>query len=187
VSLVDLVLAVDEALDHHGVAHAFGGALALAYVGEPRFTVDVDVNVFVPVSGLVAVVGALGSAAVRPTQDDADWVPTAGVRFVHEVTGFPVDVFPSVDPEVYGAVQRRVVRRPFGPEEAPLPFLSAEDLVVFKLSFGRDKDWVDLRAMIRTGVALDLDYVEAQVIALRGPSLYPRLARLRGMVRAGAP
>lgn len=184
-SLVDLVLAVDEALDNHRVTHAFGGALALAYVGEPRFTVDVDVNVFVPVSGLASVVDALGSVAVWPNRDDEDWIPTAGVRFVHEVTGFPVDVFPSIDPEVYAAVERRVVRHPFGPAEASLPFLSAEDLVVFKLSFGRDKDWVDLRSMVRTGVALDLEYVEVQLVSLRGPSLYPRLARLRGLVRSG--
>ncbi len=38
--LIDLVVTVHDRLDQAGVAHAFGGALALAYVAEPRGTVD---------------------------------------------------------------------------------------------------------------------------------------------------
>lgn len=60
--------------------------------------------------------------------------------------------------------------------------LEVQDLVVFKLSFGRDKDWVDLRQIIRSGLALDVDYIERQLIALRGPTMYPRLARLRALL-----
>jgi hypothetical protein len=52
---------------------------------------------------------------------------------------------------------------------------------VFKLSFGRPKDWVDLQAMRDAGVQLDLPYVESQLLAQRGARLYPRLARLRAM------
>lgn len=56
----------------------FGGALALAYYAEPRMTVDVDVNVFVPPREHATVMGALlplgveirngtpGDAAVGP-------------------------------------------------------------------------------------------------------------------------
>jgi hypothetical protein len=185
VNLVDLVLAVHRTLEEHGLSHAFGGALALAYVGEPRATVDVDVNVFLPASDLDVVASALEAVSCREARDPALRVPNAGVRFLHRDTGFPVDVFPSLDVERYAEIERRVVRHPFGPDDEPLPFLSPEDLVVFKLSFGRDKDWVDLRAMARTGVDLDVDLVEAQLIALRGPSLYPRVARLRSLLRTG--
>jgi len=48
-SLVDLALSVDEELERGELVHAFGGALALAYLTEPRGTADVDVNVFIPV------------------------------------------------------------------------------------------------------------------------------------------
>jgi hypothetical protein len=47
-SLPEKVVAIDRALDD--VPHAFGGALALAYYAEPRATVDIDLNVFVPVA-----------------------------------------------------------------------------------------------------------------------------------------
>lgn len=53
---------------------------------------------------------------------------------------------------------------------------------MFKLCFGRDKDWVDLRQIVRSGLALDADHIERQLIALRGPTMYPRLARLRSLL-----
>ena len=34
--LVDLIVAVHRRLDDDGIGHAFGGALALAYIAEPR-------------------------------------------------------------------------------------------------------------------------------------------------------
>jgi len=46
-SLPDKILAVDRAFER--VPHAFGGAISLAYHAEPRATIDIDVNVFVPV------------------------------------------------------------------------------------------------------------------------------------------
>lgn len=47
-NLVAFVIEVHDVLERGGLAHAFGGALALAHVAEPRGTVDVDVNVFAP-------------------------------------------------------------------------------------------------------------------------------------------
>ncbi|GAC1588103.1 MAG: hypothetical protein NVS3B21_03560 [Acidimicrobiales bacterium] len=55
---------------------------------------------------------------------------------------------------------------------------------MFKLSFGRDKDWVDLRAVCLGTPALDVPYIERQLLAIRGPTMHPRLARFRAMLRA---
>ena len=42
------LLAIHAAFATAGIPHAFGGAIALAYcTGEPRGTIDLDVNVFV--------------------------------------------------------------------------------------------------------------------------------------------
>ena len=49
--------------------HAFGGALALAYYAEPRATIDIDLNVFVPADrfpDVAAPLVALGVAADDP-------------------------------------------------------------------------------------------------------------------------
>lgn len=184
-SLVELVLSVHSTLDDHSVRHAFGGALALGYIAEPRGTVDVDVNVFAPVADLDAVLAPFADLDLRPERSRDDWLPAAGIRLRSPTHPYPVDVFPSLDAERYADVERRVVQHPFGAVEELVPFLSAEDLTVFKLSFGRDKDWVDLRNIVESTSALDLDYIEQQLLALRGPHMHPRLARLRRMARRG--
>ncbi len=81
-----------------------------------------------------------------PEEEQERWVPIAGIRLRSEHRPYPVDLFPSLD-ERYAEIERRTVEHPFGPDRIPLPFLSAEDLAVFKLSFGREKDWVDLRSI----------------------------------------
>ena len=177
-------MAVHDHLQALGVGHAFGGALALAYYAEPRGTVDVDVNVFVAFERAGEIVASLEELGFSPEQPAEQWVPIAGVRFVQAGEPTMLDVFFSLD-ERYDEIARRVRRFPFGSEGVELPFLSAEDLALFKLSFGRDKDWVDLRRLVRGSPGLDAAYIEAQLIGLRGPTMYPRLARLRRLIREG--
>ncbi len=181
--LVELIIAVHWHLDQAGVSHAFGGALALAYVAEPRGTVDVDVNVFLPPNALDLVVAALEPLGLRRERDPGgDQPPIAGIRFKHADDPFPVDVFPALD-ERYSEIERRRVLRPFGRSDDLLPFLSAEDLCLFKLSYGRPKDWVDLVAVAAARPDVDVEIVEELLVALRGPSMYPRLARFRSLLR----
>jgi hypothetical protein len=177
-----MVVAVHDLLQGRGEAHAFGGALALAYYAEPRGTIDVDVNVFVPFERAPEIVAGLEELGFAPERPPDQWLPVAGVRLVQAAGPATLDLFFSLD-ERYDEIAGRVRRFPFGADQVELPFLSADDLAVFKLSFGRDKDWVDLRRLAMSRADLDLEYVERQLIGLRGPTMYPRLARLRRLVR----
>ncbi|MCC5951460.1 MAG: nucleotidyl transferase AbiEii/AbiGii toxin family protein [Acidimicrobiia bacterium] len=180
-TLIELALQVHTHLRNADLPHAFGGALALAYVADPRGTVDIDINVFVTVDEIDTVLEALAPLQASPEQPLDTWMPSAGLRLRTPTEPFPIDVFVSLD-SVYDEIRRRSVEQPLGPRRTPVPVLSADDLAVFKLSFGRDKDWVDLRAMARA-VELDVPYIERQILALRGPSMHPRLARLRQITR----
>ncbi len=179
-NIIDAVLEVHAVLSRAGAAHAFGGALALAYYAEPRATVDIDVNVFAPEVQDATLLGELATLGYAPEAGATPHAPIAGRRLRRASDPFPLDLFLPVGP-VYEEIRSRVRHWPFGPDRVALPFLSAEDLAVFKLSFGRDKDWVDLRQIHRSGLVLDLEYVERQAIELRGPTMYPRIARLRSV------
>lgn len=181
-SFTELIVGVHDHLDRAGVPHAIGGALALAYIAEPRGTIDIDVNVFLDVDELGRVDDALAPLDVHRSPDAGPDVPVAGVRFLHATSPFPVDVFPSLD-ERYRQIEERVVHHPFGDRGHVLPFLSGEDLCVFKLSFGRAKDWVDLQSVAAAGTPIDLDYVEDQLVGLRGPTMHPQVARFRALLR----
>jgi hypothetical protein len=178
--LDELVQDLHVVLDAAGFDHAFGGALALGQIIDPRGTVDVDVNVFVEPSAMDRVGASLEPLGFEPSTDE---LPIAGVRFRSSVDPFPIDVFPSLD-ERYREIQARTVEGSIG-TRGPLPFLSATDLCVFKLSFGRPQDWVDLSKLAKAEPGLDVDVVEDLLVALRGPTMYPRVARLRAFFDLG--
>lgn len=181
-TFVEFVVEVHTTLATARLSHAFGGALALAYIAEPRGTVDVDVNVFSPVDDVDNVLGVFSRIDLSPEEARDRWVPIAGIRLRHESRPYPVDLFPSLD-DRYAEIEARTIEHPFGPDQVRMPFLSPEDLAVFKLSFGREKDWVDLRSVASSTSDLDVDYVERQLIGLRGPSMYPRMSRFRDLLR----
>jgi hypothetical protein len=148
ISLVDKVLAIDEAL--RSVPDAFGGALALAYHAEPRATIDIAVNVSVPVDRADEVFEPLDPLGA----DTDDAFLLAGrdgqVRVMWDET--PIDLFFSYDP-FHIAAGHSTVEVPFAGHT--IRVLSADHLTVCKVVFNRSKDWVDIEAMIGLGTHID--------------------------------
>jgi hypothetical protein len=146
-SLSEKLLAVHGELEMHKIAHAFGGAIALGYcIAEPRGTIDLDVNVFVPVTESDRVFAALPSL-VEIGPDDRDEATTRGqARVWWDDTA--IDLFFSYHP-FHDNAAARVRHVPFG--DAEIPVLDCTDLLVLKAMFSRSKDWVDIAAMTETG------------------------------------
>lgn len=180
-SFPDKITLLDSALTAADIEHAFGGALALAYYAEPRATIDIDVNVFIPVEDRGTV-----TAAVEPLE-----IQPGGAKVAHrdgwERMSYgrtPVDVFYAYDP-FHEAM--RTGRRLFEFNGKQLPFLAAEHLVACKAIFDRPKDWIDLDQML-IGVP-DLDATEAlrwveHVVGsddARHQKLSAAVARIRGV------
>lgn len=173
-ALDEKVLALDKALAHETIPHAFGGALALAYYATPRGTVDIDVNVFVPAGDAARVLRALATLGVE--RGDARALAAirkrGQVRLRWEHT--PVDLFFSYDP-LHDRCHERTRTVPFG-GDALIPILSAEDLAIFKVIFDRPKDWLDLAEML---YALGPDFDARYALDWLRRILAPDDARLR--------
>jgi hypothetical protein len=172
--LAERILELERALA--AIPHAFGGALALAYYAEPRATIDIDLNVFVPVERFPEVGGPLGRLGVSLTEEAAGLVQRDGqarVMWGHT----PIDLFFAYDPfHEAAAGARRVV--PFA--GASIPILAAEHLVVCKAVFNRPKHWVDIDAMLTNEVELDVAEVLRWVGRIAGDTdpRFERLARV---------
>lgn len=140
-TLAERVVALHGALAD--IPHAFGGALALAYYAEPRATVDIDVNVFVPAERFDVVAEPLRRLGVTVDEEAAELVTRDGqARVWWDAT--PVDLFFAYDPFHEAAAKaRRLV--PFA--DGQIPVLAPEHLMVCKVVFNRGKDWVDIDAM----------------------------------------
>jgi hypothetical protein len=175
------IVAIERTLSGSDIPHAFGGANALAYYGTPRATADIDLNVFVPVSRareVVQVLVELGASAPDPSF--LERIERDGQTTVYwERT--PIDVFFSYDP-LHESSMRRRRRVDFGGD--PIHVLSAEDLMVYKVLFDREKDWHDIAEMVyAANEGLDFQYVREWIERICGAG--PQLERLQRVIDSG--
>ncbi|HET7509678.1 MAG TPA: hypothetical protein VFJ65_05445 [Solirubrobacterales bacterium] len=171
-SLPNKVTAIHRALTAAKVPHAIGGALALAYYAEPRTTIDVDVNVFVPTERWPDVRDALAPLGVNVDVDEEELSRDGQVRIWWDRN--PVDLFFSYDP-FHDEMRRSARRVPFADET--IPILSPEHLAVCKAMFDRPKDWIDIEQILVATDPLDLGEIETWLGRMVG-SDDPRVKKL---------
>lgn len=174
--LGDKLHEIHDSLDAAGIAHAFGGAIALAYcVEDPRGTRDLDVNIFLDASQAPAALGALPEG-VRVSDEDIRAVEDDGqTRLFWD--GVPVDVFLNNLP-LHDAVAASVVWVPMEGREAPM--LDCASLAIFKAFFDRTQDWADLEA-IALASPEDIEEAAGTIADLVGED-DPGYVRLRSLL-----
>jgi hypothetical protein len=168
-ALPEKILALHRQLSQAKIAHAFGGALALAYYAEPRATIDIDINVFTASTEYPTVSAALaplGVGEIDPASVERDgqcrawWGRT------------PIDLFFAYD-EIHAAMRRDLRLEPFA--EHRLPVLAPEHLVVCKASFDRPKDWLDIEQVLVCVEDLDIAEIRHWLDRIVGPHDHRRL------------
>jgi hypothetical protein len=175
------VVAIHDALDAAKIPHAIGGALALAYYAEPRATIDIDVNVFLPTDRWPDVRDALSLLGVNVQTDPAALARDGQVRLWWDRNA--VDLFFSYDP-FHDDMHRAARRVPFA--DTNIPILSPEHLAVCKAMFDRPKDWLDIEQILVATSPVDPPEIEAWLETMVGEH-DQRLARFREIVvRLGA-
>jgi hypothetical protein len=172
-ALAEKVVLLAQVLEKAGIPHAFGGALAFAYYGEPRATVDIDLNLFVGSDAYARTIKVLEPIGVAPSRDPAAVARDGQVRLWWGRT--PVDLFFSYDP-LHDAMRDGVKNVPFS--STTIPILAPEHLLVAKVAFDRAKDWIDIAQMLVAVPALDLDDVHRWMDRLMGAG-DPRQLHLR--------
>jgi hypothetical protein len=179
--LVDKLFAVHDSLAAGGLAHAFGGAIALAYcTEEPRGTRDLDVNIFTKAANAEAALAALPDE-VEISPEDIEVVARDGqARLWWDDT--PVDVFLNCLP-LHDAVANGVVWVPLAGRD--IPVLDCASLVVFKAFFDRTKDWADIEAVAERSPG-DIEAAASTLAELVGRD-DPAYARLSSLPESSAP
>lgn len=171
-SLPQKIVALDELLDASRVPHAFGGAFAIGFYGEPRMTLDIDVNVFVSPERWRRIAAALAELNIEPESQ-----PDKSAKAVLRWESNPVDVFFSQD-ELHDEMRRAARRAPFA--GTAVPVVSPEHLIVRKAMLDRTKDWLDIEQILVATSPLDLDEIETWLERMVGPR-DERRARFQAM------
>lgn len=151
------LLWIHATFNRFNIPHAFGGAISLNYHRDPRSTLDIDLNIFLPPDRAEDVLNALGSMfSVTEFNRHANEIASdSQTRVPWNAT--MVDLF-FADMDFHESMAERIVFEDFG--ETQIPVLSIEDLLVCKSVFGRPKDWLDIEAVAqhRRG-GLDVEYI----------------------------
>jgi hypothetical protein len=173
--LVEKLFTIHDSLTEAGLAHAFGGAIALAYcVEEPRGTRDLDVNIFIDASKAESALASL-PAGVRVRRKDVAKVKRDGQARL-DWGGTPIDVFLNNIP-LHDAVASSVVWVRLEGREVPV--LDCASLVIFKAFFDRTRDWADIEA-VAIATPEDIEGAAATIADLVGKD-DPAVAKLKAL------
>ena len=143
--ILDAIVELHDGLDAAGIPHAFGGAFALLWcTGEPRTTVDIDVNVFLSPIEARRVLDALPDEIAHSDYEEAQLMTSGQCRVMFD--RIPVDIF--LDTTSFHD-DLRLHLKEHQLADRNLPFLGCNDLAVFKAFFNRRKDWADIEEMLR--------------------------------------
>ena len=155
-----LLARLAEGLDAAGLSFMLIGGQAVLLHGEPRLTQDVDVTLATGPDGLPEVLKACREMELEPLPEDLEAfvrdtfvLPASDAR-----SGIRVDLIFSTTAYETQAIARAVSVEVGG---RPVPFASAEDLILHKLFAGRPRDEEDVRGVVlRKAESLDWAYLE---------------------------
>ena len=155
---------VFQFLDNCGTRYLVIGGLAVIVVGEPRTTAYADALIFVSLAEAESLIQQANEAGfdLREDIERKRLAETGTVRFRRGV--FQVDLITASLPFEETAYHRASFHQLFG---IRLPFPSPEDLILFKILAGRDKDILDAIGVARRHTdRIDVAYLERTLLPL---------------------
>lgn len=141
------------------------GGIAVGRWGQPRATLDVDLTVVVELGDEERVVRALLASFMPRLPGAYEFALRSRVVLVKTSAGQPIDIALGGLPFEHRAVARA---SDFDVGDGVvLRTCSAEDLLVYKVFAGRERDWADVETiLVRQRGRLDLALVRAELTPL---------------------
>ena len=164
-----LLLCAARVLNAAGIRYFVAGSVASMHYGEPRFTRDIDIVVFLRLSDVPKLIEAfkepefyLEPSAIMPAIEHE-----GQFNVIQPATGMKID-FMCVENEGYGRVCFDRARRVEAADGVDVMFAAPEDVILKKLEYyregGSDKHTRDITGMIKvSGETFDRVYLEAWV------------------------
>jgi predicted nucleotidyltransferase len=170
-------------LDANGYRYAIIGGIALAQWGVVRATYDADFKLLVPDLDYAGIRAALRAAFPQNARPE---LPNNALILATNVGDVIVDFLLAL-PGYEEMIIERAVLRDLGGWQAW--FCSAEDLIIQKAVAGREKDWLDVEALvIEQQGSLDeayvADWLQQFAEALEKPEMLEQYQRLLSKTKA---
>jgi len=152
--LVQTAERLADVFDALSLEYAIGGGFAAVLWGTVRTTVDVDCLVSIPALSYQRLADELSKIDVHFAEDQSEHeIDAARLRQVLVEKGFATLAVGGVEVELFvprASLQNQILRRsiPWKLDRRAVRVTSAEDLVLLKMVFGRQKDKRDVAAIL---------------------------------------
>lgn len=158
------LIQVADAMECCRLAYVVVGGVAAIAWGVPRTTLDIDVAVWAEPASVDAAIDCLLSRFPARVANAHEFVRQTNVLLLRTAQGVEIDV-------IFGrlSIQQDFVSRGIEKdiEGRKIRFVTAEDLLLMKLSSEREKDQQDARTLLRvTAGTLDRSYLEPRLVEL---------------------
>lgn len=179
--LFEALEALENWLCSEDVRHAFIGGLAVALLGRPRTTRDIDGIVLLGTKSIDDLLKTAESAGFPPRVPDAlAFARESRVLLLrHQATGVPIDLSLGLLSFEEAAVQNA---RLLDVKGLQIPVATVEDLLVLKAIAGRPRDIVDIEGLLALNPDVDRARVRTATAAfseiLEEPGILETLDRL---------
>jgi predicted nucleotidyltransferase len=165
-ALADVVLRVADVCEELTIPYAIGGAVAASFWGVPRTTQDADCLVAVPAVAYQRLADALNARSFQVEQSSGPQ-PVTVVALLEQVRrdkfmtlscrATSVELFIPVVPLQQSILERAVAKMFYG---RTIKVTTAEDLVLLKMAFHRQKDLQDIKGILHVQQGhLDVPYL----------------------------
>ena len=143
----------------------FIGGIAVQRWGKPRFTQDVDLTLFTGFGAEAEFIDAFLSEFDGRIHDARQFALDHRVLLARTPGGVDLDVslgaLPFEETSIHRATPWTISAK------ITITTCSAEDLIVFKVFAGRDRDWGDVESVLaRQRGQLEADYIREQLVPL---------------------
>lgn len=147
------------------IRYAILGGIAVLIYGEPRLTMDIDVNVSMGKSNMNEFLKIGAKYGFYPIpRNIRSFIKKTGVipmRFHKGKISGRCDVIIAQNPIEFSALERAVTRK-IGPVK--IKVITPEDLIIHKITSSRPRDIEDLRGIIsRQKGKLDIKYIKSWI------------------------
>ena len=182
--LVRLTLKVRSLLNRLKIPYLVIGGMAVGIVGEPRFTQDLDIDLFLREEDLPSFLKAAKKRSFAFSERQILLSVRSTGTFSIRENDVHVDFIIASTPLEAEALKRRKTFKLFG---VSMPFPSPEDLILLKIIPGRMSDLADAESIVaRHRSKLDTAYLERWARRLSEDQENPRIwGTLRKLLREG--
>jgi hypothetical protein len=193
-ALADVVLRLADVFEHLALPYAIGGAVATSFWGVPRTTQDADCLIAVPSIAYQRLSDTLNAKGFEIEQP-AGPQPVTVVALLEQVRrdkfmslscrATSVELFVPVVPLQESILKRAVARAFHG---RTIRITTAEDLVLLKMAFHRQKDLQDIKGILHIQKGhLDMPYLRTWSAEMLEPAAIRELDDLIRTYEADRP